>query len=103
MNMQERVFLPASGRVSEIELAASLFAQQYGSVHMYIRGNVLDANNVLVYLNEWYTVAATSTSLNLIGVGDMSKDEEHFSWVSPTEHGEVQLTTLQKAKYPQAA
>ncbi len=103
MNMQERVFLPASGQVSEIELAASLFAKQYGSVHVYIRGNVLDANNTLVYLSKWYTIAATSTSLNLIGVGDMSKDDEHFSWVSPTEHGEIQLTTLQETKEPQAA
>ncbi len=101
--MQEKVFLPSSGQVSKIEAAADLFAKQYGSVHVCIRGNVLDANNALVYLSEWYTIAVTSAGLNLIGVGDMSKDEEHFCWVSPTEQGEIQLTTLQEEKKPQIA
>lgn len=103
MNIQEKVFLPSFGQVSEIQVAANLFARQYGSVHVYVRGNVMDANNTFVYLTEWYTVAAMNASLNLMGIGDMSKDEENFYWVSPTKQGEIQLTTLQEERKPQKA
>ncbi len=101
MNIQEKVFLPSFEQVSGIQVAADLFVKQYGSVHIYICGDVLDGNNALVYLNEWYTVAAMNQGLNLIGIGDVSKDEEHFWWVSPTEQGEIQLTTLQAERKPQ--
>ena len=101
MNVQEQVFLRSFKQVSEIQMAADLFAQQYGSVHTYIRGHVLDANNILHHLTEWYTIAATNTKLNLIGIGDVSKDEENFIWVRPTDEGEIQLTTLQAERKAQ--
>jgi len=103
MNIQEKVFLPSFKQVSKIQDAANLFAQQYGSVHAYIRGNVLDANNILHHLTDWYTIAAMNANLNLIGVGDMSRNEETFYWVCPTDDGEILLTTLQTEAIPQKA
>ena len=103
MSIQEVVLLTSFRQVSEIQNAAELFAEQYGSVHIYIRGKVLGANKALIYLNTWHTVAAMNIGLNLMGVGDVSKDEENFCWVSPTVQGEIQLTTLQGERKPQTA